>query len=89
MAMMVLSPKRVLGALIGFIDQVVERCQWALVLRQVNVSLGIVPHARWSRLTSIFQSRGLLPRPHHTARTEIMMMCGTAVGHNATPLGLP
>lgn len=62
-----------MSPLIGFIDQVVERCQWTLVLHHVNVSLGFVPHARWSRLTSIFQSRGLLPRPHHTARPKIMM----------------
>lgn len=89
MAVIVSVSNRVLGALIGFIDQVVERCQWTLVLRPVNVSLGIVPHARWSRLSSIFQSTGLLPHSDHTARPEIMMMGGTAVGHNATPPGLP
>lgn len=77
------------GLLIGLIDHVVEKCQWTLTLPPVNVSLGIAPRARWSRLSSIFHDAALLPPSRHTARPEIMMMCGAAVGHNATPLGLP
>lgn len=52
-----------LWALIGLIDHAVEKCQWTLVLPPVNVSLGIAPRARWSRLGSIYHSAGLLPRP--------------------------
>lgn len=72
-------------ALIGLIDHVVERCHWTLVLPPVNVSLSIAPRARRSRLSSIFHSASLFPLSCHTARPEIMMICG----FNAAPLGLP
>lgn len=77
------------GALIGIIDQVVEQGQWTAVFGPVNVSLGIAPRARWSRLSSIFHRGSLLSPSHRRALPGIMMMCGAAVGHNAPPLGIP